>query len=181
MSKELVFVPYWIYQSLRRKSLGVSTVLDYSKMRECFSMNDCAVLLTLQEDHNGIVPFSNKHWFGHLLSSWNKSATSAQVLELDSTVRPLSHGNGIREEILTRLEESDVEDIPPYEIVDVERGCAFVILYPGFVSALIQPDAKLDMIKKVLKVFYVHGTVQEVSRTDMFSDYVTMLNQKVWS
>lgn len=180
MSKELVFVPYWIHESLRRKALSISTVLDYSKIREHFSLTDCAGLLSLQED-NGIVPFSNKHWFGHLLSSWGKSATSAQVLELDSTIRPLSHGDDIKGELLTRLEPTDDEEIPPYELVNIERGCAYLVVYPGFVKAMQHSEERLELTRKVLKVFYVHNKVQDVSRSEMFSDYVTMLENKIWS
>ena len=191
MTKEIVFVPHWMAATIRRKGMSITSLLDYSKIRQIFSLNDLAGLLCVQDgtgentanNNNVIVPFSNKHWFGHLLSSWNKSATSAQALELDSTVKPLSHSDDVRGEILSRFEEVDdmQDDRPFFELIDVERGCVFIIMNPGFIKGLQDPEVKFDLVRKILKVFYVHNSVRDVSRTDMFGDYVAMLEGKIWN
>ena len=85
----LVLVPYWIYQTLKRKNLGIRTLTDYAQMRQVFSIEDLTGLLALQSGANSIVPVS-RYYEGRLLNHWMSSAKGAQSVELDSTVIPRS-------------------------------------------------------------------------------------------
>lgn len=176
----LVLVPYWIYQTLKRKNLGIRTLTDYAQMRQVFSIEDLTGLLALQSGANSIVPVS-RYYEGRLLNHWMSSAKGAQSVELDSTVIPRSCSDDVRKEAFGRLsEEVDGDESSAYEVISTERGLVFVVLNPKFTKAISSIDEQLEFLRKILKVFYVYQTPKEVAYSSVFSDYVGLLNKSVW-
>lgn len=179
---EIVLVPYWILRSLKRKNLNIQTVLNYPQMRDVFSLEDLTDMLSLQSNSaNSIVPIS-RYYEGRLLSQWEQSASASQKVELDSTIIPRSCSDDVRKDALSRLSilDPDDEESSPYEIVSVERGTVFVVVNPNFITHMGDHNAKLEFIRKILKVFYVYQTPKEVTYSGVFSDYVGLLNKTVW-
>ncbi len=187
-----ILVSFWVANALKRKGLALKEILDYAKVRQVLSIEDAAGLLSLQQLY--VAPFIKDNYLGHLLSSWERSCTQELRRELDSSVVPLSYSEGSKESNLLRLikEEGNDNNIfadslfvspsqQPFEIVDFDRDAFAVVLYPGFTASVLQRDGQLSLVRAILKLFYVYYDVYKVSSHNIFSTYVKLLNDMVYS
>lgn len=186
--KHPIMVPHWVLAALKRKQMSVVDVLDYSKVRQVLSAEDAAMLLNLQQLY--VAPFIQDNYFGYLLSSWESSANAEQKVELTSTVVPLSYSEGSKESNLLRLKKDErvfqdilVIDQPNqqvFELVDFNREAFAIILNPGFVDSVREPAVQMELVKAILKLFYVYFKAYQVSSHNIFASYVKLLNGVVW-
>lgn len=191
LTKQIVLIPYWVELAFRRKNLPLNSILDYGVVRTVLSIEDAAQLLNLQ--HLYVAPFLMDCYANHLLSSWGSSCTQELKVELDSSVTPLSYSGEFKENNFLKLrgdydhdyygiDNSAVADKnkPAYELVDFERKSLALVLKPGFIDYVNTSQGKYSLITALLKLFYVYSKVSSVSMTKVFSEYIKVLNAKVW-
>lgn len=167
--------------------MSLVDVLDYSKVRQVLSVEDAATLLNLQQLY--VAPFLQDNYFGYLLSSWESSANAEQKVELISTVVPLSYSEGNKESNLLRLKKversqdiftSEQPDQQVFELVDFNREAFALVLNVGFADAVKESAVQMNLVKSILKLFYVYFKAHEVSSHNIFAAYVKLLNGVVW-
>lgn len=185
--KHAIIVPHWVLAALKRKQMSLVDVLDYSKVRQVLSVEDAATLLNLQQLY--VAPFLQDNYFGYLLSSWESSANAEQKVELISTVVPLSYSEGNKESNLLRLKKversqdiftSEQPDQQVFELVDFNREAFALVLNVGFADAVKESAVQMNLVKSILKLFYVYFKAHEVSSHNIFAAYVKLLNGVVW-
>ncbi len=173
-----VLVPFWVEKVLKRNNLNLSDILDYSKIRKYFSLEDLAGLIFVQ-DNLSLKPFENLNLNTILLSSWRKTS-GVLTSELDSGAIPLSYSKEVSSYVKTMLcgnneTTQDVKD-SVYRIVDIERNTFCIVLKEGFIKEEGLAFNLLNFIKDILKVFYVYHKVEDVSKEPIFRTYLELLN-----
>ena len=198
IKKHLVAVPYWISDRLSVLSTtdaqaGLSLLLDYSKMRKFFSLEDLASLLSCQQSKIvcSLLAGSN-NTLNHLHSSWCQSAQGSDKNELFHSVEPLSRSGETTDDLIGRLSaeyaehklaydlvNSNAQNNDFFEVIDLCEDTIVVILKAGCFTAAHQGDNKLKLYRSILKVSYVYHDVHIVSHTSLFENYMDVLANKV--
>jgi len=171
MNKTIIFVPYWICNTLKRNNRLLGDVLDYDVCRKFISVDDISGLLGFQQ-----IPELAGYTVStdiSLLSRWE--STTGNRLELDSTVIPLSHSK--EKDVLERLKNTSGYDdqLPVFKVVDIERDFTAVIVNEGFMEAIKNNSTKKSLIDSLLDVSYKYGKIHDVSKTPLFRAYMDLL------
>ena len=180
--EQLVFIPPWVETAVSRSNLTLEACLDYSKIRPILSLEDMSGFLALQDI--GKLTGEESDYNGTLLSSWQESA-GAQISELTNAIVPLSHSNEPSEELIQRLslDTEYVNNSDPqntfYRTVDLGRGKAAFVVYPGYFEYIKKPENQYKVVVDQLKLFYVYLKPYQVAGLSLFTRYLKLLSNRI--
>lgn len=176
MNKNIIFVPHWISDVLKRNSCSLKEVLNYDVLRKYVSLDDLSGLLGFQQTPEiARLKLSSNN---SLLSKWESSAVLPRNRpELDSMVAPMSYSK--EKEVVSRLQKSGYdtygEDYDVFKVVDVDRDNFLVIMNNGFLEEIKNSEVFIKLVTKLLSQSYVYCRIEEVSKTPVFKTYVDLL------
>jgi hypothetical protein len=181
---EFILIPENIDRAMKRNSLSLSNIFDYSKMRSIFSVTDLAKLMLLNsgsEEVRNSVKITNSLYIHSLFNSW-KNTQGEYGVELDSTLSILSHSSEVVKELLDEL----VADFPlpsdydnsseKYRIVDIDGHSLAFILKDGYSNFESSPENLLSIARNILTKFYVYFDKESVATMPVFNLYVNLLS-----
>lgn len=175
MNKNIIFVPHWISDVLKRNNCSLKEVLNYDVLRKFVSLDDLSGLLGFQQTPEiARLKLSSNN---SLLSKWESSAAQRSRPELDSMVAPMSYSK--EKEVVSRLQKSGYdaygEDYNVFNVVDVDRDNFLVIMNNGFLEEIKNSEVFVKLVTKLLSQSYVYCRIEEVSKTPVFKTYVDLL------
>lgn len=176
VNKNIIFVPHWICEVLKRNNCSLREVLNYDVLRKYVSLDDMSGLLGFQQTPEiARLKLSSDN---SLLSKWESSAVLTRSRpELDSVVVPMSHSK--EKEVVSRLLKSGYDTFDEgyscFAVTDVDRDNFLVIMNPGFMDEIKNPEVFKKIVTKLLSQSYVYCRIDEVSKTPIFKTYVDLL------
>lgn len=197
--KRVVYIPHWIQAMLQRRNISLAACLDYKQMKELLSQEDQAQFLALQpyklfdatydaegyplDYHyasNGTQVTDEWSIAGSLYEVWAKSLTAEDVASKSilQSVEALCFDKIVTNELKARLfsKESFSEQYQkPFITYDLARNVIGVVVFPGYFTPEKNPSFKVDLLKSILKVFYVYNTYASVCTTPYFRKYLEAL------
>lgn len=181
VKRQIILIPYWIQDTLRRRGLPLATVLDFKALRQVLPLEDIATLVALQ-DYWGTVCGLREPCVGDVVLTWFKQvgfAGSEDNQQLSNTVIPLSKDASIRKDLQARLFEGSVrlehrED--PYITYDLTPEFAGAVISPGFFGGRSEHKLVLRFVQAMLKVLYVYEPHHEVAKAPLFRRYLSLLS-----
>lgn len=204
VTKEVIFIPFWIAGMLERNNLPLSKVLDYRTMSQFLSPQEQANMLRFQdfnafelqvEEGRGIptygeVVLSNqthittRQSYYPLGNAWrndvkdSSDANDKRLLAQLETIDQLSWTQVTKDEIKMRFDPANgarVAHEHPFITYDVEREFVFVVVFPGYFNVTAFTDNVFALCKAVLKVLYVYNTYASGCNTPYFRKYLESL------
>ena len=178
-NKVMVLVPNSIVEVLRRNRLPLDSILDYTKLRGLVSVQDISAFLSLQRTDK--IDLVKSTYNSYLLTSWKQNRSNDERAELDSVVVSLSYSEATVKELYESLADKFIEEPmdgkarDPYEIIDITREAFAVVIKPGFLTLQKSNKDHLDLLRKVLKVFYEYQQPHEVASLAIYNLYLRLL------
>lgn len=170
----IIVLPGWIYRAIVKYKLNIIDTTSYSKIRP-FLATDDLVDWTCLNDFFRLdgVRLSNTQCLAAL--AINETLTESQISEIEKTILPLSGSHEAALSVQAKLTAVNIIVDVPYRFVRIDTTL-FVILNEGFLSALTDSKLKLDFVKAYLKECYAMMAISDVSKLDIFSLYLKLLN-----
>lgn len=156
----VVFIPYWIAHTLRRRNLPYDTILNFSKMAEFFSHQDLAILLAANQERNleflaltqkspallkaqenavitmtdpeGVIGWGGREWYGVEMDEMGEDHPGRLARNSVDALASSDHTTQILFERLYTEEGADSKFDTPYQIVDLGRQHVGVVIHPGY-------------------------------------------------
>lgn len=172
VEKNVFLVPYWIVNTVERNSLTLNTILDLEKLTSITSAEDLALTSLLNEHSEKIFGVSSyspslySNWYKDQVS-WNKFST--QIKPLEQIVF-----NDLEVRLFNESARNDRYPLP-FEIKDVDSNTFLVIIYPGFFGGPDYKQHQFNIIKELLKLFYVYEGYDDMARRQIFEYYINQL------
>lgn len=181
VKRQIVLIPYWIQDTLRRQRLPLETVLNFPKLRAVVALSDLVALVALQECW-GQLSGLKEPCAGSIVSQWFHTAGPAGTpdnQELSSVVLPLAADPSVMKELQARLfagSERIESHAEPYITYDLTPEFAGAVIAPGFFGAYADPKLAKQFVRAVLKTLYVYEPHHEVAKTPLFRRYLSLLS-----
>lgn len=180
VKRQIILIPYWIQDALRRQQLPLSTVLDFKAIRPVVPLTDLVAFVALQECWHQICGL-REPGVGSLALQWFKTVGSSGTPEnsdLSNTVLPLATDPSVRKDLQARLFAGSVRlehQEESFNSYDLTPEFAGAVIYPGFFGS--HSDAKLarTFVRAMLKTLYVYEPHHEVAKTPLFRRYLSLL------
>lgn len=184
--KNIVFVPHWVADTLKRNRLPLSSVLDLKVLRQHLSTNDIGSLMAFQQAAieymfsplKGIINGKDDLCYD-LLYHWGNSVTEqADKVFLQNTLSVFAGGDDAKlSELLERMadDNDDASDkSEPFITYDLSPEVTAMVIYPSGITH----DAKLRVraVEAILKALYVYSEYHTVARTRWFAGYLELLS-----
>lgn len=197
--KRVVYIPFWIQAMLQRRNIPLSACLDYNQMKELLSQEDQAQFLSLQPyklfdatygsdgypleyvyTQRGTQVTEDDGASDSLYDVWARSLVAEDVASKSvlESIRTLCFDKMITNELKARLfakESFSNQYKTPFITYDLTRDVIGVVVFPGYFTPEKNPSFKFDMLKSILKVFYVYNTPAMVCKTPYFRKYLEAL------
>lgn len=181
----VIFIPYWIKETLHRNGLNINDVADLRKVRPFLSANDLATLICLQSFDSylyGDNQAGEDVGMGYsLVCLWDKNLNDEERQFLNNTLIPISVAETTRSEVQSRLfspESLDERHEKPFITYDLAPSVCGVVIYPGFFCESNRRQLALPLIEGVLKLFYAYNPFHKVAGMDVFKKYLAQLAGK---
>lgn len=180
VKRQIVLIPYWIEDTLRRRQLPLATVLDFPKLRAVTALEDLAGLVALQEQW-GVLCGLKEPCVGSLVSQWFKTVGFAGAADndfLSNTVLPIAADASVVKELQARLFAGSTRidsREEPFNTYDLTPEFAGAVINPGFFGGKTDAKLVLSFARAMLKVLYVYEPQHEVAKTPLFRRYLSLL------
>lgn len=181
----VITVPYWIVDILKRKKLDFSSITDFKKMEEYFSLNDLIVLQHLNasdmHDYIGASLNLGSIWarYNFLDAPENGSPVSVEDREKIGVIENLATSDPqYDQQLKDRLMDVEInsDQYPhPYEIHHIGRNLVMLVVYPGYMNTRMSDSLRFTMIRDLLKQSYVYNAFSDICKTSIFSAYMKLL------
>src|SRR5574343_298890 len=176
----IFYLPEYIEQALHRNKFNIVDIADYSKLRQVLSIEDMAVLNSIVSvvDKDSRLT-SNVNAVYHSKFIFNNSESEQ---EFKRSVVTLSETEEITKSIKTYLtntpqvsnsEQYQSDKLPYRFIVLIDK--IVVVLSEGFLSYIEQPKNRLDYLRGCLKTLYSKLSIQDVSYSNIYEEYLVQL------
>jgi hypothetical protein len=176
--KQIVLIPYWVAETLKRNQLPIADCLDISKLRKVMSINDLVLFMALQ---NSIRNLTSAEVSCNILMAWlnHANAKSEEIKTEINTIVAMSGAPEFTDQLNNRLFtiDSKLNDYEtPFNIYDLTPDYSGVVVYPGFF--VNNGDTRLEtvFIEAVLAALYVYDSYDIVSQTQYFKRYLELLS-----
>jgi len=183
--KQMILIPYWIQDTLKRTKMPLETCLDFIKLKPILSLNDLITFSTLQEYVQHVTGVSD---VSTLVWTWSDSIPADQPAMSKyywETITPMGKDLSFRAEIWARLFDKDSDKADgyagrnehpvPFAVYDLSPDVCGVVIYPGFFTDPVAPELRLAVVEAILKVLYVYNAPHEVASTPLFKRYLELL------
>lgn len=154
----VVFIPYWIAHTLRRRNLPYTTLLNFAEMSKYFSHRDLALLLAANQERNleflyltqkspaqlkddancaiglddGIIGWRGSDWYGVELDEVGDEGPIRLAMHSVDNLLYSEHTKQMLFERLYSEEGADARFDTPYQMVDLGRKHIGVVIHPGY-------------------------------------------------
>lgn len=170
--KSMIVVPYWVMQAIKKAKMPIDRCLCYSTLSTLMSKEDIAVYLSMQTQ--GTLANLLSPSFSTLVAHFRKNTPSEEIPIIHSLIADAQTVK-TEESATERLQVVDKTYEHAWEIQDLSREVFAVVVYPGILDQLKDRQAQLDIIRQVLKIFYGHFPVWQVSGFSIFARYLSAL------
>lgn len=177
--KEIVLIPHWIQETLKRNQLPLTACLELKTIRPLVALSDLIAFCALQERLEYVLgAYSSNYLFNAWMDSFpsddpelkNFFLTSIWSVVHDATVQKDVHERlFVPEARISQYEE-------PFITYDLTPTVLGVVIYPGFFVASSTKELQRSLIAAILKVLYVYSTYSEVAKTSLFKRYLELLS-----
>ena len=190
LNKEILLVPFWIQDILRRNNMELKDCLDFSKIHQVVSPNELAEFIVLQGCYGILIDMKNDGTIGlgaDLSRIWHVNiGDTRQELhaKIDGNILPLCDSiyPELKTSIHTRLFSEGIS-IPqrpnPFVVYDLSETVVGVVINPGhFIcgnNGKWSNHHQKALLDTILKVLYVYNTFSEVAKTSLFTKYLELL------
>jgi hypothetical protein len=167
----VVFIPYWIAHTLRRRNLPYTTIFNFPEMAKYFSHQDLALLRAAnlegnlkmlnvtqvspeqrQDDDRAIGVDEPVGTIGWNANEWYQSDSQTQNPELDialNSVMALTYTEQTRQMLIDRLYSEDGVEAQfdePFAFVDLGRTHIGVVIHPGYFIATTDSPTDRELL-----------------------------------
>lgn len=177
--KNIVLIPFWIEDNLKRNKLPLATCLDFVKMKSLVSLNDLVTFSTLQQYFKRIMGVDES---GSLAWNWSDSIPNDQP-ELSkyywNTFMGLESDKSFHKEVEARLFDEHARTDSkkePFITYDLTPNVCGVVINPGFFTAHYDEQLNMAVVEAVLKVLYVYSAPHTVASSTVFKRYLELLS-----
>ena len=184
--KKYFFIPYWIDKRLKQEKLSYDDIFDTATIRNKLSMEDVSSLFALNlaayYTNEGNLFFSGYKFdqFKHLFNNNLNTNVNDQYIQ-DIIINSNIIGKKVLEERLFIEDKIELSGYPineaikckGYDIKDVGKDCAFVILYPGYFNNKSTYGHQLAY--DLLKLLYVYNDLESVVKSGEFNRYYDLV------
>jgi hypothetical protein len=183
----VVFIPYWIAHTLRRRNLPYTAVMNFADMAKVFSPQDLALLLAMNRDENlrilnltqeaaqsnegnaiGLEPSSVIGWNGYEWFDALAQSDDQALQSVHNTVQTLAFSEQTRQVLQERLyseEGAEAHFDTSHAFIDLGRQHIGVVIHPGyFIEATTSSiDRELlflrqyELTREILLALYVQA------------------------
>lgn len=183
VKRQIILIPYWIEDVLRRKQLPLATCLDFKALRQLVSLGDLAAFVALQSYGNSMTGL-REACLGSLVSQWFL-ATPVSDREtrddLSNNVLPFENDASIHKDLQSRLFEGSPlleHRKEPFICYDLTPEFAGAVINPGSFGkdGVCSTELCLSFVQAMLKVLYVYEPHHEVAKTPLFLRYLSLLS-----
>lgn len=182
-SKQVILIPHWISETLKRHQKPTEAVLDFALLREIVSLNDLAgmEILNTLGDRLGLA----EHSAWPLADAWTRGYHEGHALNkyYFETVVPFSEVPSTKTDLIDRLFSIDARNDryeKPFIIYDMAPNHIGVVIYPGFFTGEDGNCAEhqFSLLEELVKALYVYAPLHEVAATSVFHTYLGLLSKK---
>jgi len=172
VEKNVFLIPYWIVNTVVRNHLTLNTALDLEKLTSITSAEDLA-LTSLLNEHSGPV-FGGSMYSPVLYASWYKDERSWN--KFYTQIKPLEPlvANDLNDRLFNPAAREDRYPVP-FEIKDIDPKTFLVIIYPGYFGSPESKQYQYQLIRELLKLFYVYEGYDDMARRQIFEYYLNQL------
>lgn len=177
---KIIAITNTFYNSVIRNNLNLIDIVDFSKIRKHYSINDIAELLAL----NNILSDDNSVCSGlvtlpiiYCNDSIRYNIDSDDKSDLMNSVLPLSKTEEIVSNIYNKLQSTYDSSYNVYEII-VLQDTIYVILKDGFFAFMQDSVNKLEFTRAYLKECYKLQPIYKVSMLPIYRQYMTLLSNE---
>lgn len=180
--KNVILLPYWVEDLVKREKLTMADVLDFEKMRAVLSVGQLATLLAMQQTAESIIGSYEGGFFTGLYWQWSQSARGDSKAFLDEVVHPLGDTsttlNNFKEDYFHK-EARQERHAEPFIIYDLQREIVGLVVNPGwFVTNEPNPDLQLRLTRELIRAFYAYQPRHEVASRPLYLTYLNLLASK---
>lgn len=179
--RNIILIPSWVHETVKRNGLGISTVLDFKKMRTLLSLQDLAGFLTMENFVSRLTGMPDVH-IGSLYFGWSAGIlfNEHDVQDfLGKVVSPLADDPSIQKEVAARLFEAGTRESRhenPFICYDLSPEFEGVVINPGFFTQTTDSSLQAELVSAMLKALYVYEPYNEVSKTPLFKRHLELLS-----
>ena len=181
--KDLVLIPFWIKDILRRNNLPLKACLELSVIKPLLSQNDLATFVAVNNttylkkiiDIDGIY-FALE---GILIDSILKSNVELKTYLYD-VIFPLACDKSIINELENRLFKHNDHYISiqnnvdkKYDVVDLTPDVFGLVLHPH------DSINKQEVITDIIELLYSYMSFHQVAKTPFFKGYLKTLQENI--
>lgn len=170
--KSMIVIPYWVLQAIQKAKMPLSSCLSYTALSTLMSKEDIATYLSMQTQ--GTLANLLSPSFSTLVAHFKKNTPAEEIPIIHSLIADAQTVKS-EESAIERLQVTDRHYEDTWQIQDLSREVFAVIVYPGVLETLKDRQAQLDIIRQVLKIFYGHFPVWQVSGFSIFARYLSAL------
>jgi hypothetical protein len=178
MHGNIFLLPSWTVNTLHRRGLKAADILNFSRIRPIFSVNDLAGLQVLQKFGDEVV--GAKDLAGCSLEyPWSQTcATEEDRKFLKEQLTPLFGDPYHQGVLIERLfsEGDTASSEKPFEVVPLGDDALAVVLYPGAFTPTNAPRQHFNVIRALLKQLYVYEEHTTVAATPLSLRYLELLS-----
>lgn len=178
LKKDIVLIPYWIEETLRRNELPLSSILSLEKLKSVCAINDVASFMVAQDFANLVMGFQTSTG---LFMGWlkNTSDKDIETRKYHSLILSMASAQSLNTEVKTRLFDFETKSNnyeQPFKVVDLDLGICGVVIYPGHFTEQINTGLQEQLLEAILKVLYAYNTYDEVAREPLFLRYLEVMS-----
>jgi hypothetical protein len=189
-SYALITVPIWTANRLFSLSLPLSDLLDYAKMKTCFTQEDLTEVFICQS----LLPtfpagLSTTLGEGSLAEEWEERLNPEQKAEYCTDIAIMRENfDNKMDQLIERFKtQSTLPSVNLEEIVamryeqsvQLHNGIIFIILdgYMYADKAIDEQKSAYFLIVQILKKLYSYNAISDVSKTEIFKQYLKLLSE----
>lgn len=185
IKKNIVLIPYWVEDTLKRNRLPLRACLNFNELKSVMALGDLVSFTALQR-YVTLCTGMKDASLGSLFMLWLESIPqdNREMVEfLTNQVGKLENDPSFATALEARLfiSEAKSERYPtPFITYDLTREVAGVVIYPGFFGPH-EPNLtglQQELVVALLKLLYVYHAYSEVARTPLFRRYLELLSRK---
>lgn len=181
-AKEVILIPHWIHESLRRRQLPVSEVLNFAALRRIVSVDDMVAFLLLQRVSDRVGVSEPNRGLVSLQNAWGTTVTNEHSDYLYNTVYPLTEMKQFQGDLVERLFSADARNAQyenAFNIYDLSSKYLGVVINPGFYTGEDgTTQHQFELLEELVKALYVSAPFHEVAQTPVFLRYLGLLSKK---
>lgn len=169
-NRAIALLPQWLEKAMIRNKVQMSKVLDYQWLTQYSSVDDIASIVNLQslEPLASIVEPCSKH----LVDAWVRSYPEGKE-EIDRVIVTASSSDEYTRSNLEALNGEPAEQY--WKMLDIDKDILGIVVYPGILTALADPNTKLTFLRQIVELFYGYLPMHEVARKRVFANYLAAL------